>query len=115
MQEPLQRIGNYADFWPYYLREHRRPATRAFHYAGTSAGVLLLAAGLIFGPLWLVLVALVSGYGPAWVAHALIEHNRPATFRYPVWSFVSDFRMLGRWLTGRLSQDLARAGVAPSS
>lgn len=105
------RITTYNEFFLYYLREHGRPATRRWHYAGTTLVILAAVAILVTGSFaWLPLL-LVAGYGPAWISHFFIEKNRPATFRYPFWSLISDFRMYGLWLTGRLGTWLHRAGV----
>ena len=105
-------IASYADFWPYYLQEHSRPQTRAIHYLGTALSLGFLGAAIATGIWWLALGALIGGYGPAWIGHFFIEHNRPATFTYPLWSLVSDYRMFFRWLTGGLKADLDRAGVS---
>ncbi len=106
------RIETYEQFWPYYLREHARPLTRLVHAVGTFAGLAVLVLALALGAWWLVLAALVIGYGAAWGSHMLVERNRPATFKYPLWSLWSDLRMAGLMATGRLETELRKAGVA---
>ena len=103
----------FAAFWPFYLREHSRPQTRALHYAGTSLVVLIALFAVLTGRWWLLLAMPLAGYGFAWVAHFRVERNRPATFTYPLWSLGADFKMWWLWLTGRLGPELKRAGVDP--
>ena len=106
-------IGTYAAFWPYYLREHAKPETRAIHYVGTGLATSCIVLLAVTGQWWFALGALIGGYGPAWIGHYFIEKNRPATFTYPLWSLASDYRMAWCWLTGRLDRELRHAGLAP--
>ncbi len=104
------RIQTYGEFWPFYLSQHSHPANRALHVIGTGLGAALLAGGIAALDWRLVVAAPLAGYAFAWAGHAFIERNRPATFTYPVWSLVSDFRMFGLALTGRLAAELKRQG-----
>ena len=108
------KYETYAEFWPYYLSEHRKPETRGLHYFGTGLGVALAMAAVILLDWTLIPAALISGYLFAWIGHFFVEHNRPATFIYPLWSFASDFRMLGLWLVGNLDAEYAKAGIDAS-
>ena len=112
----------FAHFWPYYLRAHMDPRTRAFHYVGTVSAVVLIIWGAVLGPWWLIPIGVVVGYGVAVPGHFLFEGNRPATLVNPHWSLVGDFYMLGLFLSGRLGpeiervkslQDLAGHGIRP--
>jgi hypothetical protein len=107
----VSRYRSFGEFWPFYLREHARPATRALHYAGTGLVILLAAAAVASGDLRLIAALPLAGYGFAWASHALVERNRPATFTYPLWSLAADFRMFFLWLSGRLPAELRAAGV----
>ena len=97
-----ERYKSFAEFWPFYVSEHSRPGTRVLHLIGTFTGVALVIYLIVTGRWWLFLLGLVPGYGCAWLAHFLIEKNRPATFKYPVWSLMGDYKMIGLMLTGRI-------------
>ncbi len=103
-----QRIQTFDEFWLYYLREHSRLGCRALHYLGTSLAMAAVLAGIFVSPWWL-LAAVFVGYGPAWIGHFVIEKNKPATFGYPFWSLISDYKMYGLAIVGRLKPELDRA------
>ena len=103
-----QRFNSFDEFWPYYLAEHSRPETRAIHAIGTTAGVAC-AAALIAKRKWKLLpLAFVPAYGAAWLAHFLVEKNKPATFDYPLWSLMGDYKMIGMMLAGTLDEELEK-------
>ncbi|HJT25584.1 MAG TPA: DUF962 domain-containing protein [bacterium] len=98
------KISNFSEFWPYYLGEHSKPATRWVHVLGTLAGLALALWALASGRVWFILAAIALGYAPAWIAHFFIEKNKPATLHYPFWSFCADFKMAFLLLTGKLER-----------
>jgi hypothetical protein len=95
------RIVSFDAFYPFYLGQHSRRGCRILHYLGTSSALALAIGAASLGRPRLLLVALVVGYLPAWLAHLIIEKNRPATFRYPLWSLLADFKMLAQAIRQR--------------
>lgn len=112
---PLPDGLTYSEFFDYYLREHRLARTRYVHYLGTTLGILFLLATIVTGKLWLIPIGAIIAYSCAWFGHFFIERNKPAAFKYPFWSLISDFRMLGLAATGRIDAALTRAGVDVTS
>jgi hypothetical protein len=92
MTEP-RSFRTFAEFYPFYLGEHRDPRCRRLHFIGTSLAAVLLVLTLVTQHWWLIAAALVVGYAFAWAGHVFFEHNRPATFKYPLFSFMGDWRM----------------------
>lgn len=111
MAPVMPRFDAFQDFWPHYLRQHSRPATRAWHVAGTSLVILIALAAIVTGTWWLLIAMPVTGYAFAWFSHFAVEGNRPATFGHPLWSLRADFRMWRLWLTGGLDRELRAAGI----
>lgn len=96
------RYTSFAEFYPYYLQEHSNPICRRLHYVGSLLVLGILAYALATQQ-WLWLLAIpFAGYGCAWVGHLVFEKNRPATFQYPLYSFMGDWVMLKDAFTGRI-------------
>ncbi len=90
----------FAEFWPVYVRAHSRPATRVVHLVGTLGGWMLVGAAIAERRWWWIVVAIAVAYGLAWVSHFFVEHNMPATFDHPLWSWWADQRMMFLMVTG---------------
>ncbi len=106
-------ILNFADFWPYYLAEHSKPSTRALHFLATLAWLGLLLAAVVTSRWWLLAAIPVAAYGLAWASHFFLERNRPATFKYPLYSLLADHQMFLYMLIGRMTAELARLNITP--
>lgn len=103
-------IRKFAEFWPYYVRQHARPGTRILHAIGSTLAIVCLALALTVSP-WILLAAPVIGYGFAWYGHFFVEHNKPATFGHPFWSLAADYRMLFLMMAGRMEAEVERYSV----
>jgi len=97
------------DFYPYYLTEHARPANRALHFVGTALVIACLILIAVKQNLWYLAAAPLCGYGFAWFGHFILEKNRPATFKYPLYSLGSDFVMFFHIITGQISSKVDEA------
>jgi hypothetical protein len=92
----------FADFYPFYLAEHSDRTCRRLHFVGSTLVLFVLVYVAATGNLWALLLAPLVGYGFAWVGHFFFEHNKPATFKYPFYSFVGDWVMYKEILTGKI-------------
>jgi hypothetical protein len=98
----------YGEFWPFYVSQHLHPVNRLLHAIGTTGVFVTVVAAAAADPAWLA-AAPLCGYGFAWLGHFAFERNRPATFRYPLWSLRGDFHMYALMLAGRMEPELDNA------
>jgi hypothetical protein len=100
--ENLRTFERFADFYPYYLQEHRDSTCRRLHFVGTSLVIAIMAIALLSANWVLLWVLPLAGYTFAWVGHFFFEKNRPATFKHPLYSLLGDFVMYKDMLIGRV-------------
>ena len=99
----MRRFASFAEFYPYYLAEHANRTCRRLHVAGTLCVIVALGAALALRDARWLAAAPLAGYGLAWIGHFFFEHNRPATFRHPLYSLAGDFALFGDVLRGRIA------------
>lgn len=102
MNNTHREYHTFAEFYPFYLSEHSNATCRRLHFVGSTL-VILALVWILSVQAWIYLWCLpLIGYGFAWVGHFFFEKNRPATFTYPLYSFMGDWVMFKDMLTGKL-------------
>ena len=97
----MEKYTNFKDFYPYYLSEHNNKHTKLLHFIGTSISIYFYIKFFMSFNVLYLLGLLLAGYSFAWTGHFFIEHNRPATFKYPIYSFIGDHLMYLEILKGK--------------
>ncbi len=98
----------FEEFWPFYVKEHQKKATRILHFIGTTSAMACIAGGLLTKRRWLLALAPIVGYGPAWIGHFFIEGNKPASFKRPLWSLRADLVMWSKMVRFQMNDELER-------
>lgn len=107
----MQQPRTFREFWPVYVLAHSHRLTRAFHSTGTLTGWAMFATAIALRKWWLILVALGVPYALAWFSHFFVEHNRPATFGHPFWSWAADQKMVAMVLAGKMKKEVERCAL----
>ena len=97
-----QRYQSFKEFYPFYLGEHQNKTCRGLHVIGTTLVLAVLIYSLVTQHYMLLWTLPIIGYGFAWVGHFIFEKNVPATFQYPLYSFMGDFVMWWQVITFKL-------------
>ena len=97
-----KEFKSFSEFYPFYLSEHNNKLNRRLHFSGFLIALLILIVVIITHKWALLLLLPIFGYGLAWLGHLFIEKNKPATFKYPLYSIMGDFVMFKDIITGRI-------------
>jgi len=105
----MSRIQTYSEFWFFYLQEHANETNRKLHFIGTTLVIQFAALAIATSNYHILWLCPLAGYGFAWIGHFKVEHNRPATFKYPLWSLFSDFKMYAYYITRKLNKEIEKS------
>ena len=101
-------VETFEDFWPYYVRLHRRPETQWLHALATASCGALLAAGVVERSSWLLVAAPLADYAIAQASHRLFEKNKTTPWKRQDWHTRAELRMLRLVVTGRMRAEVER-------
>lgn len=110
LEHSMRDFSSFREFYRFYLTQHANLTSRKLHLVGSLLGLVMAVAAILTGAWWLVLAGLASGYAFSWTGHFLFEKNKPATFNWPWYSFLSDWRMVWDTLKGNLPASMPRSG-----
>lgn len=99
---------SFEEFWSFYVKEHQSKTSRILHFVGTTAAMGCVAGGVLTKRRWLLAVAPVVGYGPAWVGHFVFEKNKPASWSHPIWSLRADLVMWWKMVRFQMDAEVER-------
>ncbi|AKU96917.1 hypothetical protein AKJ09_03581 [Labilithrix luteola] len=103
-----QEFRTFEEFWPFYVKEHRKKSTRVLHFIGTTGAMACVAGAILTRKRSLLALAPIVGYGPAWISHFFIEGNKPATFKHPLWSLRGDLVMWWKMVRREMDAEVER-------
>ena len=98
----LRALRSFAEFYPFYLREHSNRTCRRLHFVGSTLALACLGQLLATGQGRWLLIGLLCGYGFAWIGHFGFEKNKPASFKRPLYSFMGDWVMYAQIWRGKI-------------
>ncbi len=101
-QDTPEQFPSFESFYPFYLSQHENQTCRRLHFIGSSLAALWGLRAMWNGSVAQAACGLVIGYGFAWVGHFFFEKNRPATFKFPLYSFMGDWVMWKDIATGKI-------------
>ncbi|MFK5889694.1 MAG: DUF962 domain-containing protein [Flavobacteriaceae bacterium] len=104
----VRQYKTFKEFYPFYLSQHSNKTCRLLHVIGTTILLAITLTAVYHKQPILLIFVPIAGYGFAWVGHFFFEKNKPATFTYPLWSLVSDFKMYFQVLSGTISLDTSK-------
>lgn len=97
-----KKFNTFSEFYPYYLEEHKDKTNIKLHFAGSLLVILILLIIIITKNWVLLLLMPIVGYGFAWIGHYFFERNKPATFKYPLYSLMGDWVMFKDVIVGKV-------------
>ena len=106
MNDDIYASSSFEEFWPHYVRLHRRAETHWLHAAATSSSVALLGAAMLRRQPVFLFVAPLVNHLIAQAGHRLFEQNRSTPWRNPLRHARAELRMLRLVLSGRMLREV---------